>query len=318
MKRPIRAAAILLACFGVARADVKVEEKTKLKVEGAVGTIMGMFGGKAAKEGLTRSVAVRGDRRLSLDEDAGELVDLKEEKVYRLDVARKRYEVTTFDELRKKLKKDADDASGSKGEKAERSRDSDMEVDIDVKRTGQKRTINGFDAEQLIVTVTARKKGQTLEEGGGTVLTQDMWLAPGVKGHEEVAAFQRRYFEKLYGPQQAALADLAVVAATVPGMGKGLEKLQGEAGKVQGYPVLTNLTVESVKAAAELAKAKEEEPATPTSLGGLFGSVAKKVVQTKSESSPRSTVMTSSHELLSLSRQVVDGEVALPAGYQPK
>lgn len=323
MKHLARALVVVVACAGVARAEVKVEEKTKLQIEGVVGTMMNLFGGKAAKEGLTRTVAVKGDRRLSLDESAGELVDLQAEKVYRLDPARKEYKVVTFEELRKQHEKAMEDAKKARqegdgaGEKPS-PRENEMEVDLDVKKTGEKKTLHGFDTEQVIVTVTARKKGLTLEQGGGTVMTQDMWLAPGLKAQDEVTAFERRYYEKLYGKQDAALRDLALVAATTPGMGRGMEKLYAESGKLQGYPVLTLLTVESVKPAAEVAKAKEEESAPPTSLGGLFGSVAKKVVQTKSESTPRSTVLTSSHELLSLVKAVADADVALPAGYQAK
>ena len=323
MNRIVRSLVVVaLACLGVARADVKVQDLTKLKIEGVMGSVLGLFGGKAAGEGVTRTVAVRGDRKLSLDESSGELIDLKEEKVYRIDVAKKQYQVVTFEELRKeqeKARKEMEKASqeGAKDGAKESPRENEMEVDLDVRKTGQKKAIHGFDTEQVIVTVTARKKGQALEQGGGTVITQDMWLAPGMKAQDEVAAFDRRYFEKLYGSQQAALADLALVAATTPGMGQGLKKLQAEGSKIQGYPVLTTMTVESVKSAAE-AKPPAEESAPPTSLGGLFGSVAKKVVQTKADSGPRSTVMTSSHELLSLSKDVREADTALPAGYTKK
>lgn len=314
-----RSLVVALACLGVARADVKVQDRTKLKIEGVMGSFLGMFGGKATGEGLTRTVAVRGDRKLTLDDTSGELVDLKEEKLYRIDVEKKQYQVVTFEQLRKEREKAEKEMARSSGKDEGKAspREDEMEVDLDVSKTGQKKAINGFDAEQVIVTVTARKKGQTLEQGGGTVITQDSWLAPGLKAQDEVAAFDRRYFEKLYGSQQAALADLAMVAATTPGMGQGLKKLQAEGSKLQGYPVLTTMKIESVKSAAE-AKPPAEESAPPTSLGGLFGSVAKKVVQTKAESGPRSTVMTSSHELLSLSKDVREPDTALPAGYTQK
>jgi hypothetical protein len=321
MKRIGYSLLVVLASAGVARADVKVQERTKFKMEGVMGGVMSLFGGKAAGEGLTRTVVVRGDRKLSLDDTSGELVDLKEEKVYRLDPAKKSYTVVTFEELRKEHKKAQEEmakSSSAKGEEKPKSRDDEMEVDLDVKKTGQKKAVAGFDAEQTIVTVTARKKGQTLEQGGGTVITQDMWLSQAVKAQDEIRDFDRRYFEKLYGSQQAAMAELALLAATTPGLGKGMEKLQAEGSKIKGYPVMTTMVIETVKSAAEAKPAQAEESPPPTSLGGLFGSVAKKVVQTKSDDSPRSTVLTSTHELLSISKDVGASDTALPAGYQPK
>ena len=66
--------------------------------------MMGMFGGKAAKEGIVTAVAVKGDRKAELNDSHGRIVDLKEEKVYELDVKKKTYEVVTFEELRRRMR----------------------------------------------------------------------------------------------------------------------------------------------------------------------------------------------------------------------
>ncbi len=89
------------------------------------------------------------------------------------------------------------------------------------------------------------------------------------------------------------------------------------AGKLKGQPVLSTLTVETVKKPAPAAEAKTEE--VPTSTGGLGSflakAVAKKVVP---KEEPRSTLLTSSSELLSISKAVAEADVALPAGYQAR
>ena len=64
-----------------------------------------------------------------------------------------------------------------------------MEVDFDVRNTGEKKTINGFDTHQVVMTITVREKGKTLEESGGMVLTSDMWLAPKIAAMKEIAEF---------------------------------------------------------------------------------------------------------------------------------
>ena len=94
-------AGLAVCMASIAHADVKTQERTQLKFEGMLGTMMGLFGGKAAKEGIVSSVAIKGDRKLESTGDTGEIVDLAEEKVYRLDFKKKTYTVVTFAELRR-------------------------------------------------------------------------------------------------------------------------------------------------------------------------------------------------------------------------
>jgi len=42
-----------------------------------------------------------------------------------------------------------------------------MEIDFDVKNTGQQKAINGFDTHEAVMTITVREKGKTLEQAGG-------------------------------------------------------------------------------------------------------------------------------------------------------
>ncbi len=45
-----------------ARADVRADEKSHVEFAGALGRMVNIFGGKAAREGVTSTVAVKGDR----------------------------------------------------------------------------------------------------------------------------------------------------------------------------------------------------------------------------------------------------------------
>ena len=53
-----------------ALADVKTRDKTQIKFEGMLGRMVGMFGGKAAKDGVVTSHAVKGDRKVEMTGDA--------------------------------------------------------------------------------------------------------------------------------------------------------------------------------------------------------------------------------------------------------
>ena len=71
------------------KADVKTDEKTRVQFSGVLGGIVNLFGGKAAREGVTNVVAVKGDRKATTTDSAGRIVDLTEEKIYDLDIRRK-------------------------------------------------------------------------------------------------------------------------------------------------------------------------------------------------------------------------------------
>src|SRR5262252_6364752 len=104
---------LLVAWTIPAGAAVKTEEKTQFHMEGMLGRMMSLFGGKAAKEGVTEKVAVKGNRKMTLSEQnqTGQIIDLDEEKVYDLDLKGKSYKVTTFDEMRRRMQEARDRAS---------------------------------------------------------------------------------------------------------------------------------------------------------------------------------------------------------------
>ena len=148
----------------------------------------------------------------------GTIVDLKEEKVYTLDMKKKSYTVITFAEMRRRMeearRKAEEDARKAEAEAAKDVKDEkkdeknakaekapEMEVDFDVKETGQKKPLNGFDTRQVIMTITLREKGKTLEQSGGLVLTSDMWMAPTIAAMQELVDFEIRYAKALNIPE---------------------------------------------------------------------------------------------------------------------
>ena len=187
-----------------AYADVKKEERNQVSFSGMLGRMFNFFGGKSAKEGVVSTVAVSGDRKMTITGDnTGQIVDLSEEKIYDLDLRRKTYKVTTFEELRRQMReaeaKARENASRQPKEEQPQNQGKEMEIDFDIKNTGQTKTINGFDTRQVIATITVREKGKKLEESGGLVMTVDTWLTKAVS-LKEIADFERRYYEKLAGP----------------------------------------------------------------------------------------------------------------------
>jgi hypothetical protein len=332
---------ITVGCGTATYADVKTEQKGHVKFAGALGRMFTMFGGKGAREGVVSKVAVKGDRMLTSSGESGQLVDLAEEKVYDINFENKSYKVTTFDELRRRMREAEEKArqertkAEKKEEKASESGDKPPEYEVDVvtKSTGAAKTVNGFDAKQSITTVTVRPKGQTLEQGGGMVLTADSWLAPGVDSMKDVADFQIRYMQKLQSPITAGAAsadEMAAAFAMYPMLKAAMGKMRSEGVKVEGTPVLTTMTFDAVQSPEQQAEARQQESKgsdTPASVGGLGGMLARKMMKKKAEepaSAPantapgHATIMTMVTETLSVSKDVTEADVALPAGFKGK
>jgi hypothetical protein len=337
MKRAgfVLAVTAVAAMFGSRplHADVRADEKTHVEFAGMMGRMMGMFGGKAAHEGLTSSVAVKGDRKATISDTTGQIIDLAEEKVYDLDLKKKAYRVTTFAELRRRMEEsrqkavenvNKEQAKQPQPEKPQNQKQ--MEIDFSIKNTGQQKTINGFDTHEVVMTVTMREKGKKLEESGGLVLTSDMWLGPKIAAMKEVADFDARYAKTLYGSMIAGVSpeQMGMALAMYPMMKDAIGKMNVEGGKVDGTAILTTTTTESVKSAEQMAQeakqgqSDEDSKSTPSSISGAIGGFAKRAMKKKTEGEPqaRSTIFTSTHEVLKVSTEVTPADVAVPAGFK--
>jgi hypothetical protein len=328
MKRLLISCAVALPLLalvpGPAWAEVKTREKTHISLGGMIGKVFNMFGGKAAKEGVVSTTAVKGDRKATMNESTGQIIDLTEEKVYNLDMKKKTYEVTTFDELRQRMReareKAEKDAAREQGkeEKAEKAEpQKEYEVDFNVKETGQKKQLAGYDTHEVVTTITVREKGRTLEDGGGIVLTADSWLAPHIAALKELADFDIKYWKQLQGPDAMGMSaeQLATVIAMYPAVKQAMERLQKEGTKLQGTSLATTTTVEGVKSKEQAAQQAE----SGKSGGGLGGMLARKMAKKDNDAtSGRAMIFTSEHELQEVQTAVTAADTEIPAGFKEK
>ena len=65
-----------------------------------IGTLLSL----AVIGSLVGALAVKGNRMATMNDTTGQIIDLSEEKVYNLDLKKRTYQVTTFDELRKRMR----------------------------------------------------------------------------------------------------------------------------------------------------------------------------------------------------------------------
>ena len=312
MRKGILLSAVIVCAASLSlSADVKTTERTQIKFEGMLGRIIGMFGGKDPR---TSTVSVHGARKSALSEGSGRIIDLSEEKIYDLDAKRKTYKVTTFAELREQMKKAQEDAqkeAEKAGEKPEERTGPEYEVDFDVKETGATKAMAGHDTRQVIATVTMRQKGKSLEEGGGLVLTSDMWLAPKIAALDEIYEFDRKFAQKVYGDMVTMSADqLAALLAMHPGFQKAQERLAQEGAKLAGTPLMTTMTLESVKDPAAA-----QQSGGGQGVGGLAGRLMRR---NQEKPGTKNRVFASTHETLSIAGSAGAADVAIPADFKER
>lgn len=327
MKRSLTTSLLALAVaagFAVSvAADVKTRDKSLIKFEGMLGRVVGMFGGKAAREGIVSTVALKGNRKALFSDAMSQIIDLNEEKVYELDMKKKEYRVTTFDELRRRMKEAQERAERDVRQQAPQEQKpakdeptKELEVDFDAKETGQRKQVAGYDARQVIMTVTVREKGKALEESGGLVMTADSWLGPEIAALEELTEFDTKYYTKLYGGTAMAIAaeQMAMVLAMYPGLQKATQRLKQEGDRLKGTPLATTTTFEAVRSKAAM---EEQAKQKDSGGGGLGGMLARKMMK-KEDPKPRATIFTMQHEFLEVGTSVSQSDVDIPAGFKEK
>jgi len=315
------AASIVALAASQAQAEVKTREKSQVKLEGMLGRMAGMFGGKAMKDGVVSSTAVKGNRKATMNDIHGQIVDLAGEKVYDLDMQKKTYEVTTFEEIRRRMReaqekaaKEAQKEQGKTEEQKPAGEEKEVDVDFDVKETGQKKSIAGYDTREVIMTITVREKGKTLEERGGLVVTSDMWLGPDIPALREVAEFQLKY-AKAIAPEISEISaeQMAAMMAMYPMMKQGMDRLAKEKTKLSGTALATTTTFDGVKSADQTTQDKQS-----ASGGGLSGMLARKMMKKNNTDNPRATIFTANTEMLEVSTTVSPADLEIPPGFKQK
>ncbi|MEO6260845.1 MAG: hypothetical protein ABIP63_10860 [Thermoanaerobaculia bacterium] len=338
MRVPSIAAAVILSA-SVCLANATVEQKTQFHFSGPLGGMINVFS-RSAREGVTSNTSINGNRKLTRTGDHGEIVDLDQEKVYMLDFDRQTYTVKTFAEMRReweeqqeRARKSARDRKEKKSEKADKNEGPEYEVEFDIKSTGKKQVVNGWNTHEEVMTVTVHEKGKTLAKGGGFILSSDLWMGPRVPAFRELADFDRRFASKLYGSAfNTDMRQMAMAAAMTPAFGRAMKVMAEHRASFDGTPIRTAMTFVTVAGTdapkQEETAERESSPGSVSSavIGGLFNKMKKRNEERKRENNEESTpqpegrseLFSSTSELLKASSAASAAEVALPAGFRQR
>jgi hypothetical protein len=310
----------------VVRADVKTHQKSTVKFEGLMGSFINRMAGGA--NGIMSAIAVQGNRMSRMTDNRGEIVDLGEQKVYTVDLKKKEYTVQTFDQLRQALQaaradmakqSSAQDAQDAKDRQAAEDAAKQIEFDVDVHETGQHKPMVGADAREVVMTITMRQKGQKLEDSGGMVMTDTMWITPKIAALDEVNAFNQKYFRAIFGDSfgQIEAGQMNALSAMLPNFAALGNRLSVESSKLQGTPVAATMVIETVKSKEQMQAAgngSDDQSSSPS--GRLGGMLARRMMRRNTDQ--RTKTVTITHETLDVSPTVATADVQIPAGFKEK
>ncbi|MGO9262811.1 MAG: DUF4412 domain-containing protein [Bryobacteraceae bacterium] len=144
------------------------------------------------------------------------IVDFDAQTLTTIDTAAKTYKVVGFSDM-------ANAGAAS------------VDVQADVKSTGQKKTINGFNASQVILTMQVDMP-QARPAGIKAKMEVELWLSRDVPGSQELAAFYKK---------NAAHWPVGASGGGNPSMQKAMAKLQQQFAEMDGVPVMEVIRMKS-------------------------------------------------------------------------
>jgi hypothetical protein len=257
LTRPALAAlcGILTLATGTARADITLERT--MSVEGVGAMAFGNMSG-------TTKTTISGDKsrtdsdvkmqsklvRLLAHSALGptaQIVRLDQDKIYHLNINKKEYTETTFEQMREQLKKMSDQMSSAEDRKQPSAIDDSkcewLPPKADIKKTGEKAQFGGYDSERVTITATQPCKDKETGAICELALVLDEWMSPGFTESAEAQKFAKAYAAKI-GLEGSTSQDIAQRAQSLFSRYKGVwaeiaAKMQG----VKGYPVKTGFTL---------------------------------------------------------------------------
>ncbi len=192
--------------------------------------IMGRLGGGALKSAFqdqTFTIYVKGAKMARIGDTFSSIFDLDAGTMTNINHAKRTYSVETFDQMRQQMEQVQ--------QRMNKGQSGDIDFDVKVEKTGQTRTIEGQTATETILTLTAK----SANANGQMVVKVDAWLVPADSVPPELADYSRRLSEKF---AYAFAGSSPSMGAAGSGIGAAMKETQ----KLDGYPILTDVSVSGV------------------------------------------------------------------------
>ena len=275
------ALATAILCIGtLARADFSYTQT--IKVTG------GMIAGIAGRGGpRTNKISLKGQKMKTDDGNVVNIIDLDAQTITTFNNAQKTFTVKSFSDL------------GTAG--------SSVNAKADIRETGQKKNVNGFNASETIMTMEMESP-----QIGKSEMEIDMWLSPDIPGGQELRAFYARNVDKF--PWQT------LGGGGNPGMASALTEVQKKIASLHASPVQQIVRVKSSGAIPGAAPAGQAVPPGPSAaqMGQMQAGMEKARKQLEAlaaQGGPASAVAKQQLERMGAAPQAAGGAAPVPGGW---
>jgi hypothetical protein len=200
---------------------------------------------------------------------SAEIVLLGQDKLYHLNIAKKEYTETTFEQFRAHMQKASDQMNSNDDKKqpsaVDQSKCKWLPAKVSVNKTGEKAQFAGYDSER--VTITASQPCEDPDTGSicEVALVLDEWMAAGFTESSEVRKFYTAYAQKM-GLDPANSQDITERAKAMFSQYKGIwTEVAAKMQNVKGYPVRSSFTLALGGAQCKDSNAQQSQPDQSTS-----------------------------------------------------
>lgn len=273
-----------LAPGEAAAQDLRYRNVTRAEFAGMMGTMMRLSGEGSAPD--TTTTWLKGSMMRQDDGEGTTIMDMSTLDVTMIDHPDRSYwrmsmqqMMASADSARAEIETEMQEAS----RQAEASEAPELQVSVDVDRTGERRTINGYEAERVVLTMRVEPDPEAAENAenpdaaammgaGAMTWISEMWLSTEIPTWQRMQEAGREAVEAFAGadePQVFSMMGNPQMAAAAQEMADQMEGLEGEAVRSVTFLVLVPTGVEFDRDAA-LAMSDEPLPRGP-SLSELMG-----------------------------------------------
>ena len=263
--------------------DVQYSSFTKVDLGGGMNTVMKLAGVSEVRE----TTSIKGKKLRSDADKQSTIFDLDNNRYIVLDHSAKTYMSVPLADMARvatssvrgmkadnssdKLKGTAVDSAGNKA---------DFVVDIKVDPTGERRSVSGYDAQRLLITmetnvrVTPQGEAQS-QEAGTLVVLMDTWNANTGPAADAVRAWEKAASKELAAAAFGTKSNVGAAFPGNPGMSEAMKKASEEAQKADGIAVKTTMHLVFVAAGQKFDRALALKEAGEGGAGEKAGEKAK-------------------------------------------
>jgi hypothetical protein len=262
-------------------ADFSYQETTQI-TGGSILSMLKMasaLSSRARKAGdpIVSSVFVKDNQMAKVSPDSIEIIDLDKETITHVDIVKRTYIVTTFQQMKEQMAKAQQEMEKKQAANPTpapaASPDADnvkMSFDVKVRKTGVEKQVSDLTANEAIMTMMMNATDQKSQQTGTMAITNDMWLVPEIPGYTQVRDFYIRMASKMGTMPAGVGMDFSRLLAQNPGATQALADMGKEMQKLQGVPVMqimrmgTTTNGQPLPAASEAPLPPDSSPAMPS------------------------------------------------------